>query len=114
MNDADKQVRDLCAFLGIAFQDSMLAIPQVGSSNEADKPDSFGIKTERAGNWEKGGLNKGEVWFCQRICRAYMLSYGYSVKPVNPVFLSGLVLHFLPVQNYVGLVIQFASNEEHR
>ncbi|MCB9031432.1 MAG: sulfotransferase [Chitinophagales bacterium] len=84
VNDANKQVRDLCTFLGIAFQDSMLAIPQVGSSNEADKPDSFGIKTERAGNWEKGGLNRGEVWFCQRICKTYMESYGYSIKPVSP------------------------------
>lgn len=84
VNEGERVVKDLCEFIGISFTPKMLQIPQVGSSNEADKPDSFGIKTERAGNWEKGGLNKGEVWFCQKICREYMESYGYSIKPVKP------------------------------
>lgn len=84
VNDSEQIVQGLCAFLEIEFLPKMLAIPQVGSSNEADRPDSLGIKTERAGNWEKGGLNNGEVWFCQKICNTYMQSYGYEVKPINP------------------------------
>ncbi len=80
VNASEEEVRSLCAFLEIDFQQSMLQIPQVGSSNEADRPEAFGIKTERAGNWEKGGLNAAEVWFCQRICGDNMRLYGYEVK----------------------------------
>lgn len=101
VNHSDARVRELCTFLEIDFKEQMLAIPQVGSSNEADMPDSFGIKTDRAGNWEKGGLNKGEIWFCQRICREYMLSYGYSVKPVAPSV-------FFPVWYYISFPFKIA------
>jgi len=84
VNDSEKEIKSLCHFLEIEFNANMLMIPQVGSSNEADKPNAFGIKTERAGNWEKGGLNKGEIYFCQRICGDYMQQYGYEIKKVNP------------------------------
>lgn len=83
VNASEQEVQDLCTFLDIRFHPDMLQIPQVGSSNEADQPDAFGIKTERAGNWEKGGLNAAEVWFCQRICGDYMRMYGYDVKNVS-------------------------------
>lgn len=84
VNESEQEIKSLCAFLEIDFNDNMLMIPQVGSSNEADKPDAFGIKTERAGNWEKGGLNKGEIYFCQHICGDFMKQYGYEVKPISP------------------------------
>ncbi len=84
VNDSEAEIRDLCSFLKIDFNQDMLMIPQVGSSNEADKPDAFGIKTERAGNWEKGGLNKGEIWFSQNICADNMKQFGYEVKEVSP------------------------------
>ncbi len=84
VNESEKEIRSLCNFLEIDFKPEMLLIPQVGSSNEADKPDAFGIKTERAGNWEKGGLNKGEIYFCQKICGNFMQQYGYDVKKVTP------------------------------
>ncbi len=84
VNESEKEIRALCKFLEIDFKPEMLLIPQVGSSNEADKPDAFGIKTERAGNWEKGGLNKGEIYFCQKICGNFMQQYGYEVKKVTP------------------------------
>jgi len=84
VNESEKEIRALCTFLEIDFKPEMLLIPQVGSSNEADKPDAFGIKTERAGNWEKGGLNKGEIYFCQKICGNFMQQYGYEVKKVTP------------------------------
>jgi len=92
----EQQVRDLCTFLEITFHPAMLQIPQVGSSNEADKPDAFGIKTERAGNWEKGGLNAAEVWFCQKICGPNMQVYGYAVKPIaaNPLLIVWYYLSF--------------------
>ncbi len=84
VNDSEAEIKNLCRFLEIDFKENMLLIPQVGSSNEADKPDEYGIKTERAGNWEKGGLNNGELWFCQNICGENMLQFGYAIKKVTP------------------------------
>lgn len=84
VNESEPEIKRLCRFLEIEFTPEMLQIPQVGSSNEADKPEEFGIKTERAGNWEKGGLNNAEIYFCQKICGNYMKQYGYEVKPVKP------------------------------
>ncbi|HNV98392.1 MAG TPA: sulfotransferase [Chitinophagales bacterium] len=96
VNASEQEVRDLCAFLDISFHPDMLRIPQVGSSNEADKPDAFGIKTERAGNWEKGGLNAAEVWFCQRICGDNMRMYGYEIKkmPASPLLILAYYISF--------------------
>lgn len=96
VNASEQEVRDLCGFLGIEFNANMLQIPQVGSSNEADRPDAFGIKTERAGNWEKGGLNKAEIWFCQHICGEHMRLYNYEVKPIgaNPLHIMWYYISF--------------------
>lgn len=82
-----QEVKALCGFLQIAFCETMLQIPQVGSSNEADDPNSFGIKTERAGNWQQGGLNNAEIWICQKMCIQYLQQYAYKTEPVNPGFL---------------------------
>jgi omega-hydroxy-beta-dihydromenaquinone-9 sulfotransferase len=84
VNDSENEIKKLCSFLEIDFNEHMLMIPQVGSSNEADMPDAFGIKTERAGNWETGGLNEAEIYFCQNICGPYMKQYGYDIKKVKP------------------------------
>ena len=43
LNNPAAEVTKLCQFLGIEFQDSMLKIPQVGSSNETDSPSSIGF-----------------------------------------------------------------------
>lgn len=105
VNASEAEVRSLCAFLGITFNANMLQIPQVGSSNEADKPDAFGIKTERAGNWEKGGLNKAEIWFCQKICGENMHIYNYEVKPIsaNPFMILWYYLSF-PVKIILAIL----------
>lgn len=105
VNESEPEIKKLCEFIGIEFKDEMLMIPQVGSSNEADQPDAFGIKTERAGNWEKGGLNKGEIWFCQRICGNNMRQFGYDVKPVgaNPLVIAFYYLSF-PVKIMLALL----------
>jgi len=105
VNDSENEIKKLCAFIGIDFNNEMMMIPQVGSSNEADKPDEFGIKTERAGNWEKGGLNKGEIYFCQSICGDYMQQYGYEVKKVNPGVLYPAYYYIsFPVKIFLALL----------
>lgn len=105
VNASEQEIKNLCAFLEIEFHENMLMIPQVGSSNEADKPDEFGIKTERAGNWEMGGLNSAEIYFCQNICGAYMTQYQYELKQVKPGFFK-LAYYYLsfPVKIILALL----------
>ncbi len=105
VNASEEEIRKLCAFLEIDFNENMLMIPQVGSSNEADQPDAFGIKIERAGNWEKGGLNKGEIWFCQHLCGTYMQRYGYTVKPAGAnIFVILFYYISFPVKIFLALL----------
>ena len=106
VNESEAEIKRLCRFLEIEFTDEMLNIPQVGSSNEADKPDEFGIKTERAGNWEKGGLNKTEIYFCQNICGNYMKQYGYELKKVRPGIFS-LIYYYISFPVKIVLAILF-------
>ncbi len=106
VNDSETEIKKLCSFLEIEFAQNMLMIPQVGSSNEADKPGEFGIKTERAGNWEKGGLNKSEIYICQNTCRENMDNYGYKVKEVKPGILQ-LSYYYLSFPVKIVLAILF-------
>lgn len=106
VNESESEIKSLCNFLEIEFNQQMLMIPQVGSSNEADKPDAFGIKTERAGNWEKGGLNKGEIYFCQKICGDNLKRYGYEVKQVNPNPLL-IAYYYISFPIKLGLAVLF-------
>lgn len=103
---AEAEVKELCHFLQLQFSPALLAIPQVGSSNEADMPDSFGIKTERAGNWTLGGLNNAEIVICQNICKPYMLQYGYAVSNVNASFFA-LAYYYISFPFKIMLALLF-------
>ncbi|MFN0274755.1 MAG: sulfotransferase family protein [Chitinophagales bacterium] len=106
VNNSEHEIKRLCKFLEIEFTPEMLSIPQVGSSNEADLPESFGIKTERAGNWEKGGLNKTEIYFCQNICGEYMQQFGYDIKEMKPGVFS-LLYYYISFPVKIVLAILF-------
>jgi hypothetical protein len=106
VNYPETEVKRLCKFLEIDFNPLMLNIPQVGSSNEADLPNSYGIKTERAGNWEKGGLNKAEIYLCERYCGEYMKQFGYELKAVKPDIFS-LLYYALSFPIKIALAVLF-------
>ena len=78
------ELRGVCEFLGIPFDQSMLRVPQVGSSGGPDRPDRKGIDRNRAGSWRKGGLSDAELFLCQRLTGPLMRRHGYPVEPVAP------------------------------
>lgn len=80
----DQVVRELCEFLNVPFEESMLAVPQVGSSTGVDRPDRLGVAGGRAGAWRKGGLTSTEIEICQRVAGPAMREHGYSCEPVSP------------------------------
>jgi hypothetical protein len=98
-------MQDICRHLQIPYHPEMLEIPQASSSNEADS-DEKGIKKERAGNWQKGGLSNEEIAICERTCRENLIYYGYKLKNpvVNPFKLAGWYVLF-PVKLILALML---------
>lgn len=82
--DPEGEIGTVCEFLGISFEQSLLEVPQVGSSSGLDHPERRGIARDRAGSWKKGGLSAAEVFLCQKVTGRLMRRYGYPVKPVAP------------------------------
>jgi len=75
--DPRETVARICDFLGIAFDESMLAAEDIGSSAKADQPGRRGINPEASGRWRKGGLSHREVAICERLCAREMHAMGY-------------------------------------
>ncbi|QIN83157.1 hypothetical protein GBA63_11270 [Rubrobacter tropicus] len=96
--DPEGELRAVCEFIGISFEDGLLEVPQVGSSSGRDRPDRKGIDPGRAGSWKKGGLGEAELFLCQRVTAPLMRRHGYFVEPVapNPLRVAGSVLALGP------------------
>ena len=84
LENPDKTIQDICYFIQLPFSPQLKEVPQVGSSSGMDKKEVKGINSERAQSWNKGGLNKTEIWFCQRNCSRYMKELGYAEEKINP------------------------------
>lgn len=98
-------MQEICHHLQIQYYPEMLEIPQASSSNEADSNEK-GIKKERAGNWQKGGLSKEEIAICERTCHENLSYYGYEIKnpAVNPFKFAGWYILF-PVKLILALML---------
>jgi omega-hydroxy-beta-dihydromenaquinone-9 sulfotransferase len=77
-------LREVCGFVGISFDDSLLEVPQIGSSSKLDQPDRNGIDTSRAGNWHKGGLSPTEIFLCQKLTGSLLRRHGYPLASAHP------------------------------
>jgi hypothetical protein len=83
-------VRSVCEFVGIPFRESMLAVRQIGSSNQEDRPDRRGIDSSRSGNWRKGDLSATDVFLCETVAAGPMEKHRYppSERRPNPLMLA--------------------------
>ena len=82
-------VSRICDFVGIDYCQSLLKVPQVGSSVNADKPDSLGINPNRAGNWKsknrnEGKLNSSELYISQKANGSLMRKHNYQPVTMRP------------------------------
>jgi hypothetical protein len=79
----EEVIKHLCDFVGIEFEKNMLHVPQVGSSLKEDRPNKFGVDSERACAWQKGGLTSIEVVICQKVALEEMEGFGYLPVQMN-------------------------------
>lgn len=80
LRQPEETVRALCSVAGLEYSETMLAVPQVGSSTGVDRPDQRGIDATRIGGWRKGGLTETELAICNRTCGNEMKRMGYEYE----------------------------------
>jgi len=89
-----KEVKKVCDFIGIEYNEKLLEIPLVGSSLLKSALDRKGI-IKRPVSRELKGLNKTEIFLCQLIAGPMMRAYGYEPIRVLPNFFVLLLYMFL-------------------
>ena len=105
LQNPETKVREICDFVGLSFEPSLLEVPQIGSSTASDTPKKTGIDASKAGNWRKGGLNSTEIFLCQKITEEYRQKYNYEAIAVQPNYLAiATSIISLPLQLALALL----------
>jgi hypothetical protein len=108
LTQAEIEVKKICEFIGIAFYDQMIQIPNIGSSLQQDKPDLLGIDKSKINGWKKGGLNPTEIYICQHICKKVMKENAYELEKASPNIL--LLMYYFaifPLMGFLALILSF-------
>lgn len=89
LENPENTVKTICDFCEIHYSSSLLKVPQVGSSEDTDKPQNLGINPNRAGNWKnadsgKSKLNSAEVYINQILNRKLMKKHNYTLNKIRP------------------------------
>lgn len=78
--DPEAQVRAVAAHMGLEFTETMLAVPQVGSSRNQDAPDRLGINPNMADGWRNGNLGPVGIALCEWVAGREMIARGYALS----------------------------------
>ena len=87
-------VKRICNFANISYTNTMLQVPQVGSSVAEDQPQQLGINPHRAHSWQDGELSSSEIYLNQTITAVLMKKHNYTPVSIQPNIVS-LALHLL-------------------
>ncbi len=82
--EAEQNLNKICNFIGIDFNEHLLEVTQGGSSFAKDNSGQKGIRKDRVGRWQKGGLNSTEIYLCQSITSVFMEKHGYFPVTIQP------------------------------
>ena len=74
--EPEETVRAICEHCGIRFEEAMLDVARVGSSNRKDQSGETGIDRSRTGAWEKD-LSKAEIAIVERATAPLLSEFGY-------------------------------------
>lgn len=104
-------IRQICEFTGLTYDDNMLRVPHVGSSNTQDTGEKQGISADKTGKFTDG-LNNTEIYLAQKVTKQNRDHFGYDdveVKP-NPF---KLVYYYciLPVKLGLALILSLSRTQ---
>ena len=106
----EAEVRKVCDFIGLSYQDNLLQIPVVTSSFLKEKPQVLGIDKTRTANWQSGGLNSAELYINQKISAGIMSQYDYKPAKVCP---NPFLLLFYMITLPLRMILTFALHKKH-
>lgn len=105
LGDTENTVRDICAHCGIAFEEDMLDVAQVGSSNQLDSKSAKGIDQSRTGAWVSG-LSRAETAIVEDAAAPLLLDCGYEPSSVKSnVVTRGIWATALPLKMSLALAL---------
>ncbi len=90
LSEPEYNVRELCAFLRLDFEQDMLSVPQWGSSNISHSEDKKGMSKEMLDKWVDI-LSEGEITICEYMTRAYMKQFSYAPIGTGKLFAASLL-----------------------
>lgn len=106
--DPEQTVRHICAAAGITFDQSMLLVPQVGSSSKIDSAE-MGIAARNREKWREGGLSATEIYLCQKVAGQEMADNGYEMEAVSPRYLLLAAIFIgLPFKILIAMVLNIS------
>ena len=79
LSSPEVKCNQICDFLSIDFNENMLYIANIGSSNETDSND-LKIDKTKINKWDKGGLFDGEIYLSQLFAKSFMDDFNYKRK----------------------------------
>ncbi len=102
----EKNMKDICQFLEIEFDSSMLKVPNIGSSTGVDDLSKLGIDKTKLGKWKSGGLSFSELYICQKMCSENMNYLGYEYETFKfPPILTVFSLITFPIKIFISFIL---------
>ena len=102
----------ICEHCEINYEETMLLVPQVGSSSQKDDPNKLGVDEKRVGAWHRGGLSNGEIEICEKIAKEEMNHFNYPLSGVNVnVFSKIWYLLLLPIKGVLALMLNWGRTK---
>jgi len=87
INSSHQALARICNFLEIEYDEKMLHVPYVGSSNVSDREGNTGISNKSKDAWRNGGLTNAEKYICQKVAAQYMKSWDYQDEAISIPYL---------------------------
>jgi len=110
LKNPEQKIKELCEFLNVEFDQSMLLIPRVGSSLPHDQK-GLGIDQNRTGHFLKE-LTSAEIYLCQKITVRYMKKFDYDIIPIRPNFFTLIVSWIsFPIKLFFALLLNISRSK---
>ncbi len=111
VTDSESVAKEICQFLGIDFDRSMLDVPASKSTLSKQDNNSKGVSSAPIARW-KNKLPNTDIFWCQKIAGDQMevLGYAKEKRTINPFSLAYSAFLF-PVKAVISLILNFSQSK---
>jgi hypothetical protein len=94
ISDPEIELRKICDFLQLSYEDTMLNIPQVGSSHTNNRDTKYGVRRSSLNRW-KTSLSQGEVYICELLAEREMRTFAYKKSETGKLISLSIIKQLL-------------------